>query len=74
MLCFLLINFIEDIEIDGMLVDHLSKSKLRLSFLISKFLNDHRPQQTHYSLKIHSIPSNDNTFRYRRRRLLSSEL
>ena len=42
MLCFLLINFIEDIEIDGMLVDHFQKmSKLRLSFLISKFLNDH---------------------------------
>ena len=75
MLCFLLINFIEDIEIDGMLVDHFQKnSKLRLCFLMSKFLNAHRPQQTHYTLKIHSIPSNDNTFRYRRRRLLSSEL
>jgi hypothetical protein len=75
MLCFLLINFIEDIEIDGILVDHFQKkSKLRLSFFISKFLNDHRPQRTHYTLKIHSIPSNDNTFRYRRRRLLSSEL
>jgi hypothetical protein len=49
MLCFLLITFIEDIEIDGMLVDHFQKnSKLRLCFLMSKFLNDHRPQQTHY--------------------------
>jgi hypothetical protein len=50
MLCFLLINFIEDIKIDGLLVDHLKrvpKSKLRLSFLISKFVSDHRPQQTH---------------------------
>ena len=27
MLCFLLINFIEDIEIDGMLVDHFKKKK-----------------------------------------------
>jgi hypothetical protein len=27
MLCFLLINFIEDIEIDGMLVDHFQKKK-----------------------------------------------
>ena len=41
MLCFLLITFIEDLEIDGMLVDHfLKKSKLRLSFFISKFIND----------------------------------
>ena len=41
MLCFLLINFIEDIEIYGMLVDHFKKkSKLRLSSLISKFIND----------------------------------
>ena len=41
MLCFLLITFIEDIEIDGMLVDHFKKkSKLRLSFFISKFIND----------------------------------
>ena len=41
MLCVLLINFIEDIEIDGMLVDHLKKrSKLRLSFFTSKFIND----------------------------------
>jgi hypothetical protein len=48
MLCFLLIHFREDIEIDGMLVDHFQeKSKLRLSFLISKFVSDHRPQQTH---------------------------
>jgi hypothetical protein len=75
MLCFLLINFIEELEIDGMLVDHFQKkSMLRLSFFISKFLNDHRPQRTHYTLKIHSIHSNENTFRYRRRRLLSSEL
>ncbi len=27
MLYFLLINFIEDIEIDGMLVDHFQKKK-----------------------------------------------
>jgi hypothetical protein len=27
MLCFLLINFIEDLEIDGMLVDHFQKKK-----------------------------------------------
>jgi hypothetical protein len=41
MLCFLLITFIEDIEIDGMLVDHFKKKrKLRLSFFISKFIND----------------------------------
>ena len=72
MLCFLLINFIEDLEIDGCIFK--KKSKLRLIFLISKFVSDHRPQQTHYTLKIHSIPSNDNTFRYGRRRLLSSDL
>ena len=41
MLGFLLSNFGEDIEIDGMLVDHFKKqNKLRLSFLISKFIND----------------------------------
>jgi hypothetical protein len=46
--CFLLINFIEDMEIDGLSVDHFKKkSKLRLSFLISGFLNDHRPKYTH---------------------------
>jgi hypothetical protein len=40
MLCFLLITFIEDLEIDGILVDHFKKkSKLRLSFFISKFIN-----------------------------------
>jgi hypothetical protein len=27
MLCFLLINFIEDIEIDGMPVDHFQKKE-----------------------------------------------
>ena len=27
MLCFLLITFIEDIEIDGMLVDHFQKKE-----------------------------------------------
>jgi hypothetical protein len=41
MLCFLLITFIEDLKIDGMLVDHFKKkSKLRPSFFISKFIND----------------------------------
>ncbi len=42
MLCFLLINFIEDIEIYRMFIDHFpKKSKLRLSsLLISEFIND----------------------------------
>ncbi len=40
MLCLLLINFIEVIEISGMLVDHFQKKEQveRLSFLISKFI------------------------------------
>ncbi len=40
MLCFLLVNFIEDKEIHG-LPFFKRKSKLRLSLLISIFINDH---------------------------------
>jgi len=42
MLCFLLINFIEDIEIDGMLVDHFQKRASRplRNFDIKKLSQD----------------------------------
>jgi hypothetical protein len=35
MLCFLLINFIEDIEIDGMLVDHFQKKEQVETFFLN---------------------------------------
>jgi len=58
MLCFLLINFIEDIEIDGMLVDHFpkkKKSKLRLSLFTSAFLNGHLVIASQLSLLDHLV-------------------
>ena len=48
--CSLLIHFIEDMDIDGLFVDHFPKNKEKVEtqfrFLISEFLNDHRLQYT----------------------------